>query len=31
LFYAKLQERIAESKSTKDANAGRTLDVGGTH
>jgi predicted dehydrogenase len=31
LFYAKLQERIAESKSTKDAHAGRTLEVGGTH
>jgi predicted dehydrogenase len=31
LFYAKLQERIAESKSNKDANASRTLEVGGTH
>jgi len=31
LFYEKLQERIANSKSTKDANAARTLDVSGTH
>jgi predicted dehydrogenase len=31
LYYDKLQERIRESKSTKDVNAGRTLDVSGTH